>query len=92
MNFSEFLDAMVPPLYEAEGDIPRCPPGYKFDKNQMMCVPKSPKDKVGQNQVAKDSDPKNSPPFNVWGRSGMNGDGYAWEEKPTGQTEDGAIR
>ena len=39
MNFSEYCDSVVFPLYEKEGAIPKCPPGYKFDKEMMMCVP-----------------------------------------------------
>ena len=28
----------------------------------------------------RDSNPSNSPNFNVWGRTGVNGDGYAYAE------------
>ena len=85
MNFTEFCDAMVSPLYEKEGELPRCPPGWIFDKQQMMCVPKANKDKVGVEQNARDLKPSDGAPYNVIGRSGMNGDGYAMEEGPTRQ-------
>ena len=82
MNFTDFLDSVVEPLYEAEGEIPKCPPGYKFDKNMMMCVPKTAKDKVGNSQKEGDKDlkPGNTAGYNVIGASGYNGDGYAFEE------------
>jgi len=84
MNFTEFCDSLVSPLYEKEGELPKCPPGYKFDKNQMMCVPKSPKDKVGSGQREdKDLKPGNGAGYNVWGNSGYSGSGYAWEEPAT---------
>ena len=84
MNFSEYLESMVFPLYEKEGEIPKCPPGYRFDKKQMMCVPKTPKDSVGDSQKEgnKDMKPGNGAGYNVWGVTGYNG-GYAWEEGPT---------
>ena len=85
MNFTEFLDSAVTPLYEAEGELPKCPPGYKYDKNMKMCVPKAPKDSVGNSQRYGDNDlkPGNNPPYNVIGRSGRDGDGFALEEPPT---------
>ena len=86
MNFSEYLESAVFPLYEKEGEIPKCPPGYKFDKEMMMCVPKTKKDAVGSNQKEggnKDLRPGNGAGYNVWGTSGYDGAGYAWEEQPT---------
>ena len=84
MDFTEFLEATVAPLYEKEGAIPKCPPGYRFDKKQMMCVPKTSKDSVGDGQKEgnKDMKPGNGAGYNVWGVTGYNG-GYAWEEGPT---------
>ena len=43
MNFTEYLESMTDPIYEANGE-PQCPPGYKFDKKALMCVPKTAKD------------------------------------------------
>ena len=82
MNFTDFLDSSVEPLYEKEGELPKCPPGYRFDKDMMMCVPKSKKDSVGdaQKEGNKDLRPGNGPGYNTWGPSGYNGDGYAFEE------------
>lgn len=81
MNFSEFCDAFCDPLYEASG-IPKCPPGYRYNRKQMQCVPKTEKDDVRVNKGgAKDMHPSNGPGYNVWGRTGINGDGYAWAEK-----------
>ena len=86
MNFSEYLDSTVFPLYEKEGEVPKCPPGYRFDKEMKMCVPKSAKDAVGDRQKYGDKDlrPGNGAGYNTWGSSGYDGSGYAWEEKPTG--------
>ena len=85
MNYSEyckFISETEDPLYQAEGDIPRCPPGYIFDKKKMDCVPKTKKDSI--KGKLSDSDKKDLKPgntsFNVWGRTGLNGDGYAWED------------
>jgi len=85
MNFTEFLDSAVHPLYEKEGEIPKCPPGYRFDKEMMMCVPKTQKDAIGdsQKQGNKDLKPGNGAGYNVWGNSGYSGAGFAWEEPPT---------
>ena len=86
MNFSDYIQSAVFPLYEKEGEIPKCPPGYKFDKEMMMCVPKTKKDAVGNNQKeggSKDLKPGNGAGYNTWGTSGYDGAGYAWEEPPT---------
>ena len=85
MNYSEFCESIVSPLYEKEGEIPTCPPGYKFDKDLMMCVPKTKKDSISnsQKQGNKDSRPGNNGGYNTWGSSGYDGAGYAWEEQPT---------
>ena len=86
MDYTEYLASIRHPLYEKEGELPKCPPGYRFDKEMMMCVPKTPKDRVGSGQKEgnKDLRPGNGASYNVWGASGYNGDGYAWEEQPTG--------
>ena len=85
MNFSEYLESAILPLYEKEGDVPKCPPGYRFDKEMKMCVPKTEKDAVGNRQKYGDKDlkPGNNAGYNVWGSTGYGGDGYAWEEGPT---------
>jgi hypothetical protein len=85
MNFSEFLDSSVLPLYEKEGEIPKCPPGYRYDVKLVMCVPKTPKDSVGKGEKSgdKDSKPGQGAHYNVWGNTGVDGAGYAWEEGPT---------
>ena len=84
MNFTEFCESIKPPLYEAEGEVPKCPPGYKYDVQMKMCVPKTPKDKVGAGQREGDKDlkPGNGPGYNTIGASGY-GAGYAFEEPPT---------
>ena len=81
MNFSEYLEAIegVEPLYKVEGELPKCPPGYRYDRKAKDCVPKTDADKVGKDQ--KDSSPENAASYKVWGRTGLNGDGYAWEDK-----------
>ena len=84
MNFSEYLESAVFPLYEKEGDVPKCPPGYRFDAKMMMCVPKTQKDSVGPSKYGdKDLKPGNGASYNVWGNSGYSGAGFAWEELPT---------
>ena len=85
LNFTDFINDTVSPLYEVKGEIPKCPPGYRFDKNQMMCVPKTKKDAVGDSEKYgnKDMRPGNGETYNTFGNSGYDGAGYAWEEKPT---------
>ena len=92
MNYSEYCDHIKQtkdPLYQVEGDIPRCPPGYIFNREKMDCVPKSKKDdikgKLGDDK--KDLKPGNTS-FNVWGKTGINGDGYAWEERSGSPSDD----
>ena len=85
LNFSEFLEELNSPLYEKEGELPKCPPGYVYDKNLVMCVPKSEKDAVskGSKYGNKDLKPGSGPGYNVFGNSGYSGSGYAFEEPPT---------
>ena len=78
MNFTEWLESLEEPLYEVN-DRPACPPGYKWSKKAMSCVPRTPKDDVS-NKRNKDSHPGNMSGFNVIGATGMNGDGYAYGE------------
>ena len=89
MNFSEYKEATdgVKPLYQVEGELPKCPRGYKWNMKSKRCEPKTEQDSVS-NQHRKDSHPKNGPGYNVWGATGLNGDGYAWAE-PNGWGEDG---
>ena len=81
MNFSQ-CESLTKPIYEVKGALPKCPPGYKYSKEQKQCVPKTEKDDVRLNGSGggKDSKPENAPSYNVWGRTGMNGDGTAWAE------------
>ena len=86
LDFTEFCDSLAAPLYEKEGDIPKCPPGYKYDPKLVMCVPKTQKDAVGPSKYGnKDLKPGNSPGYNAIGNSGYSGAGYAFEEPPTPQ-------
>ena len=78
MNFTEWLDSLTDPLYEANG-VEMCPPGYKYNKKTMRCEPKTGKDDVSGSKK-KDSNPENGPGFNVIGSHGMNGAPYAYEE------------
>ena len=95
MNYSEYCEHIKQtkdPLYQVEGDVPRCPPGYIFNKEKMDCVPKSKKDdikgKLGDDK--KDLKPGNTS-FNVWGKTGVNGDGYAWEDRSNTSYSDDSI-
>ena len=83
--FTDFCDASTQPLYEKEGEVPKCPPGYKYDVEMKMCVPKTNKDSIGKDQKYgnKDMKPGNGAGYNVWGNSGYSGAGFAWEEGPT---------
>ena len=89
MDYTEYLASIRHPIYEKDGEVPKCPPGYKWDAKMVMCVPKSPKDSVGPGDKYsnKDMKPGSGPGYNVWGNSGYSGAGYAWEEPPT--THDG---
>ena len=80
MDYSEFLKSLRDPLYEVKGKIPQCPPGYRWDTKSMRCLPKTDKDKVSD-QNPPDASPQNMAAFNVWGATGLNGDGYAIEEE-----------
>ena len=82
MNFSEYLEATdgVKPVYQVEGELPKCPPGYKYNQKSKRCEPKTEKDSV-MDKGAKDSSPANAASYKVWGRTGLNGDGYAWEDR-----------
>lgn len=81
MDFTEYckyLDEQEKELtYEAK--LPQCPPGYVWSRQRKDCIPKTDKDKIsGKLQDNKDEKPQNQ--YNVWGRTGLNGDGYAYEE------------
>ena len=91
MNFTEFLESAVKPLYEKEGEVPKCPPGYRYDAKLVMCVPKTKKDSIGNEQKTSDKDlkPGSGSSYNVWGNSGYDGAGYAWEEQPTSNDKAG---
>ena len=78
MNFSEFLGNLSDPQYQVEGKAPKCPGGHRWDKKLGKCVPDDRKNR-GENPGDK-SLPDSIEPYNVWGASGMNGDGYALEE------------
>ena len=83
MNYSEFceyLDKKEEELtYEAK--LPQCPPGYVYSRERKDCIPKTEKDKVsGRLQDNKDTNSGAS--YRVWGCTGVNGDGYAYEDPP----------
>ena len=84
MNYTEFCDSLCDPTYQVEGKVPRCPPGYIYDRKKRDCVPKTNKDKVGSGKLNDKNDQGHlsTPHFNVWGKTGLNGDGYAYEEAP----------
>lgn len=87
MNFTEYCESLCDPTYQVEGSVPRCPPGYIFDREKKDCVPKTKKDKIGPGKLGsdkKDVSPENSPSFKTWGDTGINGAGIAYEE-PAGR-------
>ena len=82
MNYSEYLESLEDnkePIYQKEGSLPQCPPGYRWDRKKKDCVPKTEKDSIKGKLDDKGSTSGNAS-YNVWGRTGMNGDGYAFEE------------
>ena len=88
MNFTEWCDSLVEPIYEVKGALPKCPPGYRYSREQKQCVPKTEKDDVRVGKGGgKDSNPSNGPGYNVWGRTGVNGDGYAYAEPDNWDTD-----
>ena len=62
---------------EAKDRLPSCPVGYYYDRKAKDCRPQSQKDGV---KLRTDPGGLHTPMFNVWGRTGVNGDGYAWED------------
>ena len=83
MNYTEYLESLeqVDSPYVVE-DVPRCPPGYIYDRKKKDCVPKTEKDKL--NGRLNDKEHNGGAEYRVWGRTGVNGDGYAFEE-PAGR-------
>jgi len=75
MDFSTFLKSAVPPLYEAEGKEPKCPKGFKYDKASKCCMPHTPKGEESSNPGQQE--PTYSPSYDVWGATGIDGDGWA---------------
>ena len=87
-EFKEYLKDTKTPLYSVEGKLPQCPPGYVWSRERKDCIPKTDKDKIsGKLQDNKDSKPQNQ--YNVWGKTGLNGDGYAYEEPFVNNTGSG---
>ena len=82
MNYSEWLESLVESPFSVN-DKPSCPPGYKWSKKIMSCVPKTEKDDVSSGGD-KDRKPQNGPGYNVIGSHGQNGAPYAYEEQPEG--------
>lgn len=62
---------------EGKDRLPSCPVGYYYDRKAKDCRPKSQKDSI---KVRTEPGGLHTPMFNVWGRTGVNGDGYAWED------------
>ena len=92
MNYSEYLQYLEDtqdPLYAVEGKVPQCPPGYMWSRERKDCIPKTDRDKISGK--LKDNDNRPQAQYNVWGRTGLNGDGYAYEEpfvRSTGDSGD----
>lgn len=82
MDFTEFckyLDEQEKELtYEAK--LPQCPPGYVYSRERKDCIPKTEKDKVSGRLNTNNTHSGAS--YKVFGRTGLNGDGYAFEDKP----------
>ena len=78
MDFTEFLEAVKEPAYKVKDKGAVCPKGYRLDAQTGTCVPMGPV----QNSQNPDQKELNSPStgYNVWGATGLNGDGYALAE------------
>ena len=74
MNFTEFCKSLTDPLYETKGGK-KCPKGFRFNKKLNQCVPI---DKQGGYSEPR---PEMMDSVNVWGATGINGDGYAVEDE-----------
>ena len=86
MNYTDFIESTegVEPLFTVEdareNEVKVCPRGYRWSKKVRHCVPKTEEDDVSNDRSKKDSSPANGPGYHTWGRTGVNGDGYAWAE------------
>lgn len=82
-DFCKYLDTFEQGLdYQVEGKLPQCPPGYVWSRKRKDCIPKTKKDKVSGRLNYKDDNYHSGASYNVWGRTGVNGDGYAYEDAP----------
>jgi len=75
LNFSEWKDSLREPQYQIEGKRPKCKGGYKWDKELKTCVPDT---KNGENPGEKEI-PEAMLGYEIYGSTGLNGDGYAVE-------------
>ena len=75
MNFTEFCEALRSPLYEVKGKDPTCPKGFRWDKKLKQCV------LVDTSEVPSQPRPDALDTFVVWGATGLDGDGYAMEDR-----------
>ena len=74
LNFSEWQESLTNPQYQVEGKEPKCPEGYKYDKQLKTCVPDTSK---GHENPGEKECPQSLASYNVIGATGINGDGYA---------------
>lgn len=80
-EFCKYLDNQKEELtYEAK--LPQCPPGYIWSRKRKDCIPKTEKDKISGRLKEKDNNNNYGATYKVWGRTGVNGDGYAYEDPP----------
>jgi hypothetical protein len=78
MNFSEFCESMQDPLFEKKGEEPTCEAGYTWNKKLGKCVPDRHKNHAGENPGDRNL-PNPLGGYDVWGSTGIDGDGYAME-------------
>ena len=78
-SFTEFLNdnGRYDPIYEKDG-IPRCPPGYVYDREKRDCIPKTQKDKV-KGRLNGGSGSHSGAGYGVFGSHGQDGS-YAVED------------
>jgi RNase P subunit RPR2 len=71
----------IDPDKKIRKELPVCPPGYVYSRERKDCIPRTERDKVN-GRLNTSSTINDGANYNVWGRTGLNGDGYAYEDKP----------
>ena len=87
MDFSEFCESLEDPIYVGEEKV-TCRKGFKYDKKLGKCVPEANTQTTNKQNPGESQLPEPLGGWNTWGATGMNGDGYALEEKTSDDPKD----